>query len=161
MRSSFYGWIPLNAEMFSCRPFSQECTDALNRVVAYHLHTSHVYLAMVSMGSSAAIWEDFALIRVTVDLIACRNVRRYICNLILGKIATRWLGRWCFAVCWFRTQIIDYKKEKDIFSGSSQINRHLTAEGGRINGLIPICGFRFKCRHVGINETFTVPLSWI
>ncbi|XP_032755553.1 ferritin heavy chain-like [Rattus rattus] len=32
--------------MFSCRPFSQECTDALNRVVAYHLHTSHVYLAM-------------------------------------------------------------------------------------------------------------------
>ncbi|XP_031216067.1 ferritin heavy chain-like [Mastomys coucha] len=33
--------------MFSYHPFSEECTKALNEVVAYHLHTSHVYLAMV------------------------------------------------------------------------------------------------------------------
>ncbi|XP_021041296.1 uncharacterized protein LOC110312088 [Mus caroli] len=32
--------------MFSCHPFSEECTKALNQVVAYHLHTSHVYFAM-------------------------------------------------------------------------------------------------------------------
>ncbi|XP_028616129.1 ferritin, lower subunit-like [Grammomys surdaster] len=32
--------------MFSLNTFSEECTEALNKVVAYHLHTSHVYLAM-------------------------------------------------------------------------------------------------------------------
>ncbi|XP_034370757.1 ferritin, lower subunit-like [Arvicanthis niloticus] len=32
--------------MFSYEAFSEECTEALNQVVAYHLHTSHVYLAM-------------------------------------------------------------------------------------------------------------------
>ncbi|XP_021065800.1 ferritin heavy chain-like [Mus pahari] len=70
--------------MYSFHPFSEECTKALNQVVAYHLHSSHVYLAMARSFMTAEETFPFAQYFETLA-----DSRREYANRFLNYLWTR------------------------------------------------------------------------